>query len=161
MREVRIDTADGEQLGAWYVEGDAGATCFLLLHGNGGSRRGWSALLGALEDRGLSALIPSLRSHGDSSGRLNDFGWSSRHDVIACVRWIRERARPDRLVIAGYSLGAVAAIHAAPELDSIAGVPARVPLLDPRRCHAPPSRPVPATGPGPGGRLRACDCGRH
>ena len=118
-RDVRIETSDGEELGAWFVDGEPDATCFLLLHGNGSARRHWSGYLSSFERAGMCALMPSLRSHGDSSGTVNDFGWSSRLDVIACVQWLLQRERPRRLVIAGFSTGAVAAIHAAPELDAV------------------------------------------
>ena len=120
-RQVTIRTSDGEQLGAWFVEGRPDRPCFLLLHGNGGARRSWTVFLSPLEQHGFSALIPSLRAHGGSTGELNDFGWSARHDVIACVQWLRERQPPGRLIVAGTSLGAVAAIHAAPELEGVSG----------------------------------------
>ena len=118
-RRVRIRTSDGEQLGAWFLEGEPGTTCFLLLHGNEGRRGNWTDVLRVFEQEGLGALAPSLRAHGDSTGRTNDFGWSARLDVLACVQWLREREPSRPLVIAGFSLGAVAAIHAAPELADV------------------------------------------
>ena len=52
-RKVTIVTSDGERLGAWFVEGEPDQPCFLLLHGNGGARRNWAALLSSFEQRGF------------------------------------------------------------------------------------------------------------
>src|SRR5262249_55238263 len=50
-----------------------------------------------------------------------DFGWSSRADVEAAVEFV-ERVEPGaRIVVIGQSLGAAAAIFAAPELGSRVG----------------------------------------
>jgi alpha-beta hydrolase superfamily lysophospholipase len=61
-------------------------------------------------------LLVTLRAHGDSSGDLQDFGWSSREDVLAAVEWL-ERRRPGRpILLHGASMGAAAAVFAAGEL---------------------------------------------
>src|SRR5207253_5545953 len=38
VRELRLTTTDGQQLGAWFVPGRPDRPAVLLLHGNGGSR---------------------------------------------------------------------------------------------------------------------------
>ena len=115
--ELRLPTRDGEQLGAWYVPAArAGAASVLLLHGNGGSRRHRLGPARAFLAEGCAVLLVTLRAHGDSTGERNDFGWSSRLDVVAAVEEL-ERRRPDsRLVVCGSSLGAAAAAFAASEL---------------------------------------------
>jgi alpha-beta hydrolase superfamily lysophospholipase len=61
-------------------------------------------------------MMITFRAHGDSSGDFDDIGYSARHDVVAAVDWI-ERNHPNRpLVIWGHSMGAAAAVFAAPEL---------------------------------------------
>lgn len=113
---LRLRTADGQNLGAWYAPGRDDAPSVLLLHGNGGSR--WNCLARAelVREAGASVLLVSLRAHGDSSGEYNDVGFGARRDVIAAVDELRRR-RPGRpLVVLGTSMGAAAALFAAGEL---------------------------------------------
>jgi pimeloyl-ACP methyl ester carboxylesterase len=113
---VRLQTRDGEELGAWFHPGAPGKALIVFLHGMGGSRASMAlaAQRVALEGNGFLAL--SLRAFGDSSGEDLDFGWSAKHDVLAAVEYA-EHAKPGvPLVVVGQSLGAAAAIFAAPEL---------------------------------------------
>ena len=69
----------------------------------------------------------SLRAHGDSTGDLNDFGHSARHDVVTAVDWL-EHNHPERpVVVWGQSLGAAAAIFTAEAIGRRAGMVARGP----------------------------------
>src|ERR1700741_2165932 len=57
-RDVRLETADGLELGAWYVPAtgrDLGVTV-LLAHGNAGDRALRAPLAAALAARGMSVL---------------------------------------------------------------------------------------------------------
>ena len=65
-----------------------------------------------------SALLVTLRAHGDSGGETNDFGWSSRADLVAAVDWVRARRPGAPIVVDAQSLGAAAALYAAPEIGS-------------------------------------------
>jgi pimeloyl-ACP methyl ester carboxylesterase len=113
---VRLATRDGEELGGWYHAGDPGRAVVVLLHGLGGSRSTLGPAARRLAEAGQGFLALSLRSFGDSSGGELDFGWSSRADVLAAVEHV-ERLKPGApIVVVGQSLGAAAAIFAAPEL---------------------------------------------
>jgi alpha-beta hydrolase superfamily lysophospholipase len=112
----RLETSDGQQLGAWFVRGDAQKGCVLLLHGNGGSRRQMLPVMRCLTEARFTVLAISLRAHGDSTGELNDFGWSARHDVTAAVEFLQKECPRRPVCIVGRSLGAAAAIFAAGEL---------------------------------------------
>jgi alpha-beta hydrolase superfamily lysophospholipase len=69
-----------------------------------------------------TVLAVSLRTHGDSTGQVNDIGWSARRDVVAAVRFLQNECPGCPVYIVGRSLGAAAAIFAAGELgDDIAG----------------------------------------
>ena len=113
LEEHRLQTSDGFDLGAWLVRRDGNRPTLLLLHGNGASRSSFAKLLPFLANEGFSVLAISLRAHGDSTGDVNDFGYSARQDVLAAVTFI-ERERPCRpIIIVGESLGAAAALFAA------------------------------------------------
>jgi alpha-beta hydrolase superfamily lysophospholipase len=84
-----------------------------------------------LASQGCAVLPVSLRAHGDSSGEINDIGYSARHDVVAAVEFL-ERERPGRpILIQGASMGAAAAIFASAELgDRVSGYILEAPYLD-------------------------------
>ncbi|HEX6884647.1 MAG TPA: alpha/beta fold hydrolase [Planctomycetota bacterium] len=128
---VRIATRDGEELGAWFQPGPQGGGVAILLHGMGGSRSSLAPAAKRLEEAGHGFLAVSLRSFGDSSGGELDFGWSSRADVIAAVELVEQRSPGAPIVVIGQSLGAAAAIFAAPELGTrVAGYVLEAPYRD-------------------------------
>jgi pimeloyl-ACP methyl ester carboxylesterase len=114
----RLLTADREQLGAWFLPGSDAGPSVLILHGNGGCRINGLPVARLFRDEGCSVLLVTLRAHGDSTGDRNDIGYSARHDVLRAVEFLEER-RPGRpILIHGTSLGAAAAIFAAPLLGN-------------------------------------------
>lgn len=128
---VRLPTADGHELGAWYAEGPADGPSVVLLHGNGGHRGHNLTQAELLAGAGCSVLPVTLRAHGDSTGDFNDIGYSARRDVVAAVEFL-ERRRPGRpIVVLGSSLGAAAATLASADLSRrVAGYILEAPYLD-------------------------------
>ena len=115
-RAQRIKTTDGEELGAWFVDGRDKAPSVLLLHGNNGNRGHALTAPKFLASHGCAALLITLRAHGDSTGSYNDIGWGARQDVWAAVDYLEKR-RPGRpIIVSGNSLGSAAAAFAALEL---------------------------------------------
>ena len=102
----RLKTADGEEVGAWLVRGDPQKGCVLLLHGVRGSRRQMLPVMQYLAEARFTVLAISLRAHGDSTGEINDFGWSARHDVTAAVEFLQRECPQRPICIVGRSMGA-------------------------------------------------------
>jgi len=128
---VRLATRDGETLGAWFQPSPSGGGVAILLHGMGGSRSSLAPAAKRLAEAGFGFLAVSLRSFGDSSGNELDFGWSSRADVLAAVEFVEREAPGAPVVVIGQSLGAAAAIFAAPELGTrVAGYVLEGPYRD-------------------------------
>ncbi|MGC8641230.1 MAG: alpha/beta hydrolase [Isosphaeraceae bacterium] len=116
IEEARLHTRDGQEIGAWFVEGESAAPTVLVLHGNKGSRGNSLKRAEFLAQAGCAVLMISLRTHGDSTGDYNDIGYSARQDVIAAVEFL-ERKRPRcSIVVLGTSLGSAAAVFASAEL---------------------------------------------
>ena len=132
FRSIRLQTSDGQDLGAWFAAGSRpDAPSVILLHGNGGQRGHMLSRAELLAAEGCSVLPVSLRAHGDSTGTVNDIGYSARHDVVAAVEFF-ERERPGRpILIFGSSMGAAAATFASGILgDRVAGYILEAPYLD-------------------------------
>jgi alpha-beta hydrolase superfamily lysophospholipase len=131
MESLRLPTADGQQIGAWFVPGPGSGPAVVLLHGNGGSRRTSLPLAEFFAARGCSVLMLSLRAHGDSTGEVNDIGYGARLDVVAAVGYLERRCRNRPIIVQGMSLGAAAAIYAAEELGTrVAGYVLEAPYQD-------------------------------
>lgn len=127
----RVETSDNQQIGAWLVRGDRQKGCVLLLHGNGESRRQMLPVMQWLAEAHFTVLAISLRAHGDSTGEINDVGWSARHDVTAAVAFLQRECPHQPVYIVGRSLGAAAAIFAAGELNgTVAGYLLEQPYKD-------------------------------
>jgi uncharacterized protein len=116
LEALRLRTADGQDIGAWINSRGSKPTVVLLLHGVGDTRTWWLPVMHRLADDGYASLAISFRAHGDSSGAVEDFGYSERNDVIAAVQYLRGRF-PDRpIALVGSSLGSAAAVFAAKSL---------------------------------------------
>ncbi len=127
----RLQTSDGQEIGGWLVRGDRQKGCVLLLHGIDSSRRGMLPVAHWLAEAKFTVLAISLRGHGDSSGKINDFGWSARHDVVAAAAFLQREFPRQPIYVVGRSMGAAAAIFAAEELkEKISGYVLEQPYKD-------------------------------
>ncbi|HEV3383278.1 MAG TPA: alpha/beta fold hydrolase [Gemmata sp.] len=117
IRPLRLSTVDAEELGGWYIPGEKSSPTVLLLHGNGGTRGDCLDQAEWLAKAGYPLLLITLRAHGDSTGDLNDIGFSARHDVIAAVAWLEKNGH-SRPIVWGRSLGSAAAMFASNELGN-------------------------------------------
>ena len=114
--EWRLSTADGETLGAWHFPAPGTGPTVVVLHGWGGSRSSFHAAAEFWRGRGCGALLVSLRGHGDSTGARHDLGFRCAADVIAAVESLERHCPGGRILVQGNSMGAAAAIFAAPAL---------------------------------------------
>jgi alpha-beta hydrolase superfamily lysophospholipase len=128
---VRLATRDGHQIGGWFIPGRPDRPTVLLMHGNGGNRSDCLKAGEMVASVGCSALLLSARAHGDSSGEVNDFGYSARHDVAAGVEWLHRRSPGKPVVVWGKSLGSAAALFAAADLgERVSGYILECPYRD-------------------------------
>src|ERR1700752_2785910 len=77
-RDVTLHTADGLELGAWFVPADGpskGApVAVLVAPGNGGNRAGRVGLALELSRRGLAVLLMDYRGYGGNPGSPSEEG---------------------------------------------------------------------------------------
>ena len=87
-RDLRIGTADGETLHAWWLEHGAARAQVVFFHGNGGNLSLWLDLLVEMWRRGLSVLAVDYRGYGASTGSPSERGLY--RDAEATVRAFEE-----------------------------------------------------------------------
>lgn len=132
IEPFRLKSADGQELGAWFIPGRrSDLPAVLILHGNGGSRTGCLPEAELLAGAGAPVLMVTMRAHGDSTGDHNDIGLSARFDAAAAVDWLSIRLPGRPIVVWGRSLGSAAALFAAPLFgDRVAGYILECPFED-------------------------------
>lgn len=113
--EVWIRADDGVRLHAWWVPPARGEGCgaVLFLHGNAGHLAGRAFVARRLAASGRAALLLDYRGYGRSEGSPDEEGLG--RDALAAHRHLVEDrdVAPERLVVAGHSLGAAVAARLA------------------------------------------------
>ena len=130
-RDVTLETADGLELGAWYLPADAErdtGMAVLMAPGNGGNRAGRADLARRLGDRGLSVLLVDYRGYGGNPGSPSEDGLAA--DADAAVRALVELGHPlDRTIFFGESLG-TGVVAGLQQRHRPAGIVLRSPFTD-------------------------------
>lgn len=125
---ARLQWADTENLGA--VRETPRSTVILL---SGATLSRYTVLPWALglASQGYRAVIIDYRGHGDSTGQYITYGSQEARDLRQVIEALRGReVIEEPLVIFGISMGAVTALRAATELDSLAAIVAIEPYAD-------------------------------
>lgn len=114
-RDVRVRTADGLELAAWFVPAAPDQATVLVAHGNGGDRAGRAPLAAALAARGLGVLVLDYRGFGGNPGSPSEEGLAL--DVRAARDYLLgEAGVPEgRLLYFGESLGTAVVTELATE----------------------------------------------
>ncbi len=115
-RDVTLHTADGLELGAWFVPAAGPADtgmAVLVAPGNGGNRAGRAGFADELSRRGLAVLLMDYRGYGGNPGDPSEDGLA--YDADAAAEALKELGYPaQRTLHFGESLGSgvVAALQA-------------------------------------------------
>jgi pimeloyl-ACP methyl ester carboxylesterase len=130
-RDVSLHTADGLELGAWFVppepSTDTGMVV-LVAPGNGGNRASRAGFARELSRRGLAVLLLDYRGYGGNPGSPGEDGLAA--DADAAVEALRELGYPaDRTIYFGESLGC-GVVAALQERHPPAGLVLRSPFTD-------------------------------
>lgn len=128
---LRLHTEDGLALAAWWMPAaQKDAPIVVFLHAYGASKAQSLAVAPFLHDAGYNVLAFDFRAHGDSDGTHTTFGLDEARDVRAAVLAASERPGVDasRLALMGWSMGAAAAINAAPSLPEVRAIVADSPF---------------------------------
>jgi pimeloyl-ACP methyl ester carboxylesterase len=106
--------ADGLRLRAWRAPGGRGRAAVLVAHGVGDTLESFTSFGERLRERGHPVLLLDLRGHGGSEGGRTTLGGHESRDVRAALEFLRHDPAGERgAILAGFSMGGVAALLAA------------------------------------------------
>jgi uncharacterized protein len=113
FEDLRIETADGETLHAWWLPAPEPRAQVIFWHGNGGNLSLWSDVIAGLRRQEFSVLAVDYRGFGASTGRPSEQGLY--RDADAALRVFEERLKqPGAPVIYwGRSIGTPVAAYTA------------------------------------------------
>ena len=113
FEDLRLVTADGEIVHAWYVPSPAARGTALFFHGNAGSIAQRIAWLPMLRQLGLNTLLLEYRGYGASSGTPSEAGMYRDAEAAWTHLMAARGSTPEDIVIVGESLGAAVAVQLA------------------------------------------------
>jgi fermentation-respiration switch protein FrsA (DUF1100 family) len=110
----KLDTADGEQLIAWFAPASDAYPTILYFHGNAEHLGNRADKFRAFTDRGFGLLAVSYRGYGGSSGAPSEEGLY--HDARAALAFLESKGiKATDTVFYGESLGSGVAVKLATE----------------------------------------------
>ena len=120
FEEVRIETADGLSLIAWYKPAEGSRPTILLFQGNAGNIANRAFKARAFADRGYGMLMPNYRGYGGNEGKPDEAGL--QEDGRAALSYLLEAGVPlQKIVLYGESLGSGVAVALA-ETSNVAAL---------------------------------------
>jgi fermentation-respiration switch protein FrsA (DUF1100 family) len=108
--DIRLVTADGIELAAWYTPSENGAL-ILVAHGHAGIRSLKQHVLYA--QHGYGVLAWDFRAHGESGGELSTLGYHEALDVEAALEYGLGQDGVEHIGAWGASMGGAAVLEAA------------------------------------------------
>jgi len=123
VEDVRFSGGDDLALAGWFVP-PANEATIILLHGYGGDRTAMLWHAAQLVNAGYGVLLYDERASGESEGERRSQGWEDPADVGGALAYLNGRAdvNPDKIGIAGCSIGAQIALQGAAYYPQIGAV---------------------------------------
>lgn len=119
--EVRLTTADGVELAAWYAPAPPARPTVALFHGNGASLRGERYRLKHFIDAEMGVMLLAYRGYSGNGGSPTEEGLYA--DARAALDWLQANGiGGESIVLYGISLGTGVATKMAAERDVAAVV---------------------------------------
>lgn len=112
---VSIVSDDGLTLAGRYYQVRNGAPVVIVFHGyRSTAYRDSAGMFKLCMERGYNVLLPDMRSHGKSQGRVITLGVRERYDCLRWVEYVVKRFGADtQILVSGCSMGAATVMMAA------------------------------------------------
>ncbi len=112
VREVVIETQDGEHILAWWAPASPGRPTFLYFHGNAGGLITRADRIKRFAGAGLGVFMPAYRGYAGSSGKPSEAAIVA--DALLAYDYLRKAGiAPDDIIAYGESLGSGVAVQLA------------------------------------------------
>lgn len=119
-QNVTLLTEDGVTLAGWWIPAQRAEPTPVVVfsHGYGASKAQVLGVAEFLHEAGYAVAAFDFRAHGDSGGSYTTLGIDEANDVRAAVGFAATRPEVDtgKIVLFGWSMGAVASLNAASSL---------------------------------------------
>jgi len=122
VEAIKIPSASGSRLSAWFIPGAPHGGAVLLMHGVGANRLQMLDRARLFHREGFAVLLFDFQAEGESPGAAITFGHLEAKDARAAFDELRRRAGGERVAVLGESLGGAAAVLADPPLEADAMV---------------------------------------
>ena len=125
FEQVYIKSDDGLELAGKYYQLRPGAPVIIMFHGyRSMAYRDCSGVFKLAMELGYNMLMPDMRAHGLSQGRVISMGIKERYDCLRWVEYISHRLGEDTpILLAGCSMGSSTIMMSAPLLpDQVKGL---------------------------------------
>ena len=123
FEEVSLETSDKVKLAAWYIPNENQSDkAIIILHGypaDKGDLLYWASFL---KDK-YNLLFFDFRYFGKSEGSFTSLGYHERKDVLAAIKYLKEKG-VDKIGLMGFSFGASVALLTLTETADVAAVAA-------------------------------------
>jgi len=126
VTEVKVPGAKGD-IPTWasprLASNQGKPVVFVLAHGFGGTREGWTDLMGALPKLGFECVAPCMPGQDASPENSVGFGYPEARTITDTVKWVRARyKKPPKIVLLGLSMGGAASWLASEEDPTVDAV---------------------------------------
>jgi dipeptidyl aminopeptidase/acylaminoacyl peptidase len=123
-RAVRLPTANGKQLFAWFSPAARSAPALVVMHGWGGNAQMMLPLAQPLHAAGYALLLVDARCHGQSDDDRFTSLPRFAEDIEHAVHWLGQQPETAQapLGVIGHSVGAAAALLVAARCPRVAAV---------------------------------------
>ena len=115
---VQFPSESGSTIHGWLISGRKRGGAVVLMHGLHGNRTSMLDRARFLSHTGYTVLLFDFQAHGESPGKHITFGYLESRDARAAVSFLRARAPGEPIGVIGVSMGAAAALLAAPPLEA-------------------------------------------
>jgi dipeptidyl aminopeptidase/acylaminoacyl peptidase len=102
----------GNYLGAWFIPNTNSPVLIILFHGYAQDKSNMLVEAKLLHESGYSLFMVDFRGSGNSSGSTTSIGYWEAADVNSAMRYVSQNFKPKKIILLGYSMGAVAILRA-------------------------------------------------
>lgn len=114
LEDITIKSESGSQLVGWHAQHESSKGVVILFHGIRGSREAMLSRAQFLFNDGYSVVLIDFQAHGQSTGSNITVGYLEKHDVMATLKFVKQKYPHQAIAVLGSSMGGAAAILNAP-----------------------------------------------